>query len=56
MAKKNKPKPESDGGGEEEEPDFSDPEDFVDDITDEGTIYKDSFSLYLDITNMFLLT
>lgn len=39
MAKKNKPKQldnEDDGGQEEEEPDFSDPEDFVDDITDEG--------------------
>lgn len=39
MAKKNKPKQldnEDDGGQEEEEPDFSDPEDFVDDVTDEG--------------------
>lgn len=38
MAKK-KSRPldnEDDGGAEEEEPDFSDPEDFVDDITDEG--------------------
>ncbi|KAL7638761.1 UNVERIFIED_CONTAM: hypothetical protein RMT77_010294 [Armadillidium vulgare] len=35
MAKKNKPKHENEGGGEEEEPDFSDPEDYVDDITDE---------------------
>lgn len=39
MAKKNRPKQldnEDDGGPEEEEPDFSDPEDYVDDITDEG--------------------
>ncbi|KAK7081817.1 translation initiation factor eIF-3b like protein [Halocaridina rubra] len=38
MAKKNKPKSmetEENGGVEEEDPDFSDPEDFVDDISDE---------------------
>ena len=40
MAKKNKVSisidNETDGGTEDEEADFSDPEDYVDDITDEG--------------------
>ena len=30
----------AENGFEEEEPDFSDPEDFVDDVTDEGMPYQ----------------
>ncbi|XP_076055682.1 eukaryotic translation initiation factor 3 subunit b [Oratosquilla oratoria] len=41
MAKKNKgkdPENDNDVGGEDEEPDFNDPEDYVDDITDEDLL------------------
>ena len=51
---------ENDAGSEDEEPDFSDPEDFVDDITDEG-IFSIIISiicfhhLYTDLAKIFTI-